>query len=78
MKAGTPHFVVGMHSSIVHGRHFFASSGIRRCCIAIIHVLILGNGITNTFHEDDTRSLLRQIMGAWYRHFILHDGFGRE
>lgn len=78
MKPSTPHFVLGMDSTIVLGRHFYASSAIRRSCFGIVHALVLGSGITNTFHEDDTRSLLRQIMGAWYRHFVLHEGFGRE
>lgn len=78
MMPMTPHMVLGMSSSIVFGRHFYAIGTIRRSCLGIIHALILGSGIANTFHEDDIRSLFRQIMGALYRHFILRDGFARE
>ncbi|KAF7965100.1 hypothetical protein HWV62_45719 [Athelia sp. TMB] len=46
-----------------------------RTCFGIVHSFVMGCAVTNTFHEDDTRSLLRQMMGAFYRHFVLHDGF---
>lgn len=36
----------------------------------------MGLGITNTFHEDATKSLLRQILALWYMHYIIQDKFG--
>lgn len=76
MRPCTPHFVLGTEPSIVLGRHFYSASSIRRSCYGIVHTFIMGLAITNTVHDKDTKSLLRQIMALWYRHFIIHDQFG--
>lgn len=77
MRPSTLHAVLGTDSSIVLGRHFYAASTIRRSCFGIVHTFAMEVGITNTLHDDDTRSLLRQFMALWYRHFVLQDGFAR-
>lgn len=78
MRPCTPHLVLGTAPSIVLGRHYYAASSIRRSCFGIVHTFVMGLGITNTYHDDGTRSMLRQLMALWYRHFILHDGFARK
>lgn len=78
MRPCTPHFVLGMAPSIVLGRHYYATSAIRRSCFGIVHTFVMGLNITNTFHDDGTRTMLRQLMALYYRHFILHDGFDRK
>lgn len=78
MKPCTPHAVLGTAPSIVLGRHFYAASTIRRSAFGVLHTFILGLFITNTSHEDGTKSLLRQVMALWYRHFIIYEKFGSE
>lgn len=78
MMGCTPHCVVGLEGSIVHGRHYYSTCGIRRHCFGLVHTLVLGYSITNTFHDDGTRSMIRQLMALWYRHFIIRDGFERK
>lgn len=78
MRPSTPHFVLGTAPTIVLGRHYYATASIRRSCFGIVHTFVMGLGITNTFHTDGTRSMLRQLMALFYRHLILHDGFDRK
>lgn len=78
MRPCTPHLVLGTAPTIVLGRHFYAASTIRRSAFGVLHTFIMRFVITNTVHEDGTKSLFRQIMALWYRHFIIHDRFGRE
>lgn len=78
MRPSTPHLVLGTAPSIVLGRHYYATGTIRRSCFGIVHTFVMGLGITNTFHTDATRSMLRQLMALYYRHLILHDGFERK
>lgn len=78
MRPCTPHFVLGTSPTIVLGRHFYSASTIRRSAFGVLHTFIMGLVITNTSHEDGTKSLLRQIMAFWYRHFIIHNKFGGE
>lgn len=75
MRPSTPHFVLGTEPSIVLGRHFYSTSAIRRSCYGLVHTFVMGTSITNTTHDNETRSLLRQIMALWYRHLILHNKF---
>ncbi|KZP07551.1 hypothetical protein FIBSPDRAFT_762772, partial [Athelia psychrophila] len=78
MRGCTPHLVVGLAHTITHGRHFYATCGIRRSMFGLVHTFVMGYGITNTFHDDGTRSLIRQMMGLWYRHYIIRSGFASE
>lgn len=78
MRPCTMHCVLGTDNTIVLGRHFYATGTIQRTCFGIVHAFVMGSFITNTFHVDDTRSLPRQMLGAWYRHLVLHDGFESE
>lgn len=78
MRPCTPHFVLGTEDSIVLGRHYYATTTIRRSCFGIVHTFVMGAGITNTSHNEDVSSLLRQLMALWYRHMVLHDGFGSK
>lgn len=75
MRGCTPHLVLGTAPSIVLGRHYYSTACIRRSCYGIVHTFVLGLLITNTFHEDDTRSMVRQLMALYFRHLVLHDGF---
>lgn len=75
MRGCTPHFVLGLMHSIVFGRHFYAMCCIQRSCHGLVHTLVMGYGITNIFHDDGTRWMIRQLMALWYRHFILRCGF---
>lgn len=78
MRPCTPHFVLGTAPSIVLGRHYYATSSIRRSCFGIVHMFVLGLGITNTTHGEEPWALLRQLMALYYRHLVLHDGFGSK
>lgn len=78
MRPCTPHFVLGIAPSIVLGRHFYAVCTILRTVFGIVHTFMMGLTITNTVHEDGTKSLLRQMMALWYRHFIIADRFGGQ
>lgn len=75
MRPCTPHFVLGTESSIVLGRHFYSTSSIRRSCFGLVHTSVMGVGITNTTHDEGTRSLFRQLMALWYRHLVLQGLF---
>lgn len=76
MRPGTPHFVLGAFPTIVLGRHYYAAGCIQRSCYSIVYTVVMGLGLTNTFHDDRTRSMLRQLMALTYRHYILEHGFG--
>lgn len=71
----TPHWVIGTWLTIVHGRHYYTTCTIRRSCFGIVHTFVMGLFVTNTFHEDATRSMLRQLMALYFRHLVLHDKF---
>lgn len=75
MMPTTFHAVVGTSHSIIFGRHFFSTSTIRRSVFGLVHTFILGLLITNTVHADATKSLFRQIMALWYRHYVIHGRF---
>lgn len=78
MRPCTLHMVIGSDNSIVYGRHFYGASTIRQSVFGLVHSFVMSLGITNTTHDDDTRSLLRRIMAFWYHHFILQDGVSSE
>lgn len=67
--------MVGIDGTIVLGRHYYALCHIRRSCWGIVYTFVMGVGITNTYHDDGPRSMLRQLMALWYKHLIIHDGF---
>lgn len=75
MRPCTPHFVLGTEPTIVLGRHYYSTTSIRRSCFGIVHTFVMGLFVTNTFHEADTRCMLRQLMALYFRHLVLHDGF---
>lgn len=75
MRGGTPHFVLGTEGSIVLGRHYYATASIRRSCFGIVHTFVMGLAITNTFHDNNTRCMVRQLMALYYRHLVLKNGF---
>jgi hypothetical protein len=59
---------MGVDNTIIHGRHFYATSTIVDSCCAAVHSLILNEQITNQRH-DETRGLLRRMMIAWANHY---------
>lgn len=75
MRPCTPHWVVGTSNTIVHGRHYVATTSIRRTCFGIVHTFVMGLFVTNTFHQDNTRCMLRQLMALYFRHLVMHDKF---
>src|ERR1700733_3037697 len=68
MRPNTPHYVLGMQNTILHGRHFYATSSIMDTVCAAVHTLILNDQVTNQRH-DETRGLLRRMMVAWADHY---------
>lgn len=69
MRPNTLHFVVGLDNTIVHGRHFYATSTIFESCLGIIHTFVLGLQITNQTHER-ARMLLRRLMTMWLDSYL--------
>jgi hypothetical protein len=65
MKPNTFHYVVTLENSITIGRHFYCTSNILQSVIGIIHVFLMGNGVTNVIHQDALQSVLRRLMGMW-------------
>lgn len=76
MRGFTLHMVLGTDNSIVLGRHYYPLRGIQRACFGLLYTVVMGLGITNTFHDDETRCMIRQLMGWVYRCCILESGFG--
>jgi hypothetical protein len=72
-RPNTLHYVVTLDDSIVYGNHFLATSSIADTCLGIIHTFIMSYSITNAQH-DNTRSILRRMMGMWYNHYCVNDG----
>jgi hypothetical protein len=64
MRPNTPHYVLGVDNTIMHGRHFYSASTIVDTVCAAVHSLILNAQVTNQRH-DETRGLLRRIMIMW-------------
>lgn len=78
MRPLTLHMVLGIKHSIVLGRHYYPMFGIQRACFGILYTVVMGLGITNTFHDDVMRSMIRQLMAWVYRYYILENGFGSK
>jgi len=69
MRPCSRHYVVGPEHSIMHGRHFYATSCIANTCYGIIHMFIMNKIVTNAEHND-TRTLLRWMLSMWVRHYM--------
>ena len=64
MRPNTPHYVVTLENSIVHGRHFYSSSTMIDTVLGVVRTFLMGIGVTNALH-DNTRVLLRRMMVMW-------------
>jgi hypothetical protein len=69
MRPNTPHYVLGIEDTIVHGRHFYASSTISDTCFAIVHTFVINDEITNQNH-DHTRTHIRRLLTMWISHYM--------
>lgn len=75
MRPCTAHWVLGTGNTITLGRHYYSTAAIQRHCFGVVHTFVMGLFVTNTFHDDNTRCLLCQLMGVYFRHLVLHDKF---
>src|SRR5208283_2600170 len=68
MRPLTPHYALGVEPSIVHGRHFYATSCITDTCAGIIHSFVMSYQVTNQA-QTRTRTLLRRLLTMWMNHY---------
>jgi hypothetical protein len=68
MRPLTPHYVLGVQPSIVHGRHFYSTSCITDTCAGIIHSFVMCYEVTNQA-QIRTRTLLRRLLTMWMNHY---------
>jgi hypothetical protein len=61
--------VLGVENTIMHGRHFYATSCIATTCYGIIHTFVLNYTITNAQHNE-TRTLLRRMLAMWIDYYM--------
>lgn len=69
MRPCTPHYVLGIEPTIVHGRHFYSTSSIASTCCGIIHTFVQGYQVTNHTHSQ-TRTLLRRLLTVWINYYM--------
>lgn len=69
MRPNTPHYVLGIEDTIIHGRHFYSSSTISDTCFAIVHTFVMNHSLTNQSH-DHTRTYIRRLLTMWIKHYM--------
>ena len=77
MRPSTPHYVLTVENSITFGRHFYSSASLSDSVYGVIHSFVLHLGVTNTLHENVTRTFLHRIMALIHDHYVVHMGIGK-
>lgn len=65
MRPNTPHVVFTPEPAICLGGHFYATSTLRDTCIALMHLFVAGNIITNASLMADSRQLFVRLASLF-------------
>lgn len=71
MKPSTPHYVLTLENSITYGRHFYSSADLEYSVYGVIHSFVAHAGVTNTLHDNVTRTFLHRIMAMIHQHYVV-------
>jgi hypothetical protein len=74
MRPTTPHYILTVEDSIIHGRHLFPASSIQSTAFGIVHSFIMSAKITTPIN-DNLFTLLRRLMAVWYSHYNQDPGY---
>lgn len=69
IKASTPHFVLAIEPSILHGGHFYMMDLMQETLQGLVHSFMLSSFITNTSHSS-SRAILRRMLMFCYMGLI--------
>src|SRR5215510_3099000 len=76
MAPNTPHYVLTVQDSILHGRFMYSASTSQSTMIGFIHAFINGFGITN--QHQDLLTFLRREMAMWLKWYKENPFFSRS